>query len=223
MAKILALGDCNTLGVQHLEGDSYPERFARAVDKTVDNCGFTMSTTNEMSYFFENFKKDDTEIILIQYGLVDSWKTFKYAPYVLYYPDNITRKILRKIVKKYKKTAKKIGLNRLLGVSNVVEIEIYQNYIESVIQKSQNCKIFLISTIPNLDTTRNSEIMRYNEVLSLLSEKYSNVYYVEVYNDFLDHPEYYLDNTHMNETGYEIISQELLSVYNKAGSSIRNI
>jgi hypothetical protein len=32
LAKILALGDCITLGVQHLKGDSYPERFAKVLD-----------------------------------------------------------------------------------------------------------------------------------------------------------------------------------------------
>ena len=213
MANILALGDCNTLGVDHLKENSYPERFANAIGQTVDNCGFTMSTTNEMLYLYDDYKKNDTEIILIQYGLVDSWKTFQYAPYVLYYPDNAIRKIFRKIVKKYKKVAKNIGLNRLLGVSNVVDIQSYQKHIELVIQQSQNCKIFLISTIPHLDTTRNGEIMRYNEVLSQLSSRYDHVNYVDVYHDFLGHPEYYLDNTHMNDAGYEIIAQKLLSVY----------
>ena len=219
MANILALGDCNTLGIQHLKGDAYPERFAKALNKSVDNCGFTMSTTNEMLYFLEDFKKDDTEIILIQYGLVDSWKTFKYAPYVLYYPDNSMRKIFRKIVKKYKKIAKTIGLNRLLGVLNVVDIQEYQSHIESLIQRSQDCKIFLISTVPNLDATRNSEIERYNEVLSQLSQTHDHVYYVQVYDDFLAHPDYYLDKTHMNDTGYDILTQELLSVYNQSEQS----
>lgn len=223
MANILALGDCNTLGVRHLKGDSYPERFAKALDKSVYNCGFTMSTTNEMLYFFEDFKDDQTEIILIQYGLVDSWKTFKYAPYVLYYPDNKLRRIFRKIVKKYKKTAKKIGLNRFLGVSNVVSLDAYKNNIISVIEQSEDRTIFLISTIPNLDTSRNIEIMRYNELLSTLAEQYIHVHYVEVYNDFSNHPDYYLDNTHMNETGYEIITKKILSAYNRLEVSSRNI
>lgn len=222
MANILALGDCNTLGIQHLKGDAYPERFAKAVNKTVNNCGFTMSTTNEMLHFFQDFKDSETEIILIQYGLVDSWKTFKYAPYVLYYPDNKIRKLLRKIVKKYKKIAKGIGLNTLLGVSNVVDLEDYRNNIELVIQKSKDCMIFLISTIPNLDMARNSEIMRYNEILSQLSEQYSHVYYVDVYNDFLNRPEYYLDKTHMNETGYEIITQKILLFHDQSEQDKRN-
>lgn len=213
MAKILALGDCNTLGIKHLKGDAYPERFAKALDTSLVNCGYTMSTTNEMLHFFRAFKEKDTEIILIQYGLVDSWKTFKYAPYVLYYPENRWRKLFRKIVKKYKKTAKSLGLNRLLGVSNVVGLEAYKNNIESVIKQSPKCKIFLISTIPNRDTSRNSEIMRYNEVLFALSQQYEDVYFIDVYKDFLDHPEYYLDRTHMNEKGYEMISEAIISLY----------
>lgn len=219
MSEILALGDCNTLGIQSLVDNAYPERFAKALNKTVDNCGFTMATTNEMLHFFQDFKEKETKIILIQYGLVDSWQTFTYAPYVLYYPDNSIRKIFRKIVKKYKKSAKRIGLNRLLGVSNVVDIETYESNLESLIQRSKDCTIFLISTIPNLDTSRNSEIVRYNEVLSKLSEQHTHVYNVEVYSDFLNHPEYYLDNTHMNEQGYEHITQKILSVYFKSRES----
>lgn len=223
MSKVLALGDCNTLGVDYLEGNAYPDLFAKKINKTVDNCGFTMSTTNEMLHFFQDFKDDKTEIILIQYGLVDSWKTFKYAPYVLYYPDNAIRKIFRKIIKKYKKVVKNIGLNRLLGVSNVVNIEEYERNIESVIQQAQNCIILLIDTIPNLDTSRNSEIMRYNQVLSRLSKQHTHVHYIEVYNDFINHPEYYLDNTHMNGLGYKIITQKILSVYHQVEKNKKSI
>jgi len=223
MSSILALGDCNTLGIQDFKGNSYPELFSKKLNKTVANCGFTMSTTNEMQYFFHDFKDDETEIILIQYGLVDSWKTFKYAPYVLYYPDNKIRKIFRKIVKKYKKTAKKIGLNKLLGVSNVVTLKEYKRNLELVIQQAQDCTIFLIDTIPNLDISRNSEIMRYNQVLRQLSEQYTYVYYVEVYSDFVNKPDYYLDNTHMNKAGYEIITQKILSVYCQLEQSKKNI
>ncbi len=213
MADIVALGDCNTLGVKENLHNSYPEKVAEKLHKSLKNCGYTMSTTREMQYFYNDFYTEGTEIILLQYGLVDSWKTFKYAPYVLYYPENKIRKIFRKIVKKYKKIAKKIGLNKILGVSNVVSLEEYKSNIESLIPKSQGCTIFLIDTIPNLDISRNSEIMRYNQVLFQLSEQYNNVHYIEVYNDFLNKPDYYLDTTHMNEMGYEVITKKILSVY----------
>ena len=219
MSNILALGDCNTLGVKYLEGNAYPEMLAKTLKKTVKNCGFTMSTTHEMLYFFENSKEKEKEIVLIQYGLVDSWKTFKYAPYVLYYPDNKVRKVFRKIVKKYKKIAKKIGLNKLLGVSNVVALDEYENNIKTVLQKTRKSAVFLIDTIPNLEISRNSEIVRYNQVLFHLSKQYDHVHYVKVYDDFLDRPEYYLDNTHMNEKGYERITQKILSAYFKSRES----
>jgi len=138
---------------------------------------------------------------------------------VLYYPDNKIRKIFRKIVKKYKKIAKKIGLNKLLGVSNVVALDEYENNIKTVLQKTRKSTVFLIDTIPNLEISRNSEIVRYNQVLSHLSKQYDHVHYVEVYDDFLDRPEYYLDNTHMNEKGYERITQKILSVYFKSRES----
>jgi len=218
MAKILALGDCNTLGIKHLKGDAYPERFAKAINASLDNFGFTMSTTREMLHFFEDFKEEDTEIILIQYGLVDSWKTFKYAPYVLYYPESKLRKLFRKIVKKYKKIIKKIGLNRILGVRSVVALEEYKDNIESVIQRSKECTILLISTIPHQDISRNSEIMRYNKVLLGFSEQYDHVHYVDVYDEFLKHQEYYLDRTHMNEPGYDKMAQAILSIYQQAAA-----
>jgi lysophospholipase L1-like esterase len=104
-----------------------------------------------------------------------------------------------------------------------VSLDAYKNNIISVIEQSEDRTIFLISTIPNLDTSRNIEIMRYNELLSTLAEQYTHVHYVEVYNDFSNHPDYYLDNTHMNETGYEIITQKILSAYNKLEISSRNI
>ena len=84
----------------------------------------------------------------------------------------------------------KIGLNKLLGVSNVVALDEYENNIKIVLQKTRNNTVFLIDTIPNLEISRNSEIERYNQVLSRLSKQYDHVHYVEVYDDFLDGPEY---------------------------------
>lgn len=211
--QILALGDCNTLGIDNVKGNAYPELFAKEIDKTVLNCGFTMSTTREMKYFFNDYKDNEIEIILIQYGLVDSWKTFKYAPYVLYYPDNGIRKFCRKIVKKYKKITKKIGLNKLLGISNVVDLEEYESNIESIIHQAKNRIIFLIDTVPNLDTSRNIEIIRYNHILSQLSRKYKHVHYIEAYNDFIGKTKYYLEATHLNRLGNIVIAQKILSVY----------
>jgi len=218
MAEVLVLGDCNTLGVGELKENAYAELFAKAIDKSMKNCGFTMSTTREMKYFFQDFIEDNTEIILIQYGLVDSWKTFKYAPYVLYYPDNKMRKIIRKIVKKYKKITKSLGLNTLLGVKNVVPLKEYEENIESLIKQVQNRLVLLVETVPNLDTSRNSEILKYNQVMKQLANKYGHVYCIEVYSDLVDKSDKYEDQTHLNESGYRTIANKIESVYKQIQS-----
>ncbi len=221
MAQILALGDCNTLGTGELKGKAYADLFAKSIEKSIKNCVFTMSTTREMHYFFQDFMADDTEIILLQYGLVDSWKTFVYAPYVLYYPDNKIRKIARKIVKKYKKITRLIGLNHIFGTSNVVPLKEYEKNIESLIVEVQNRVVLLVETVPNLDTSRNSEIIRYNQIMQQLANKYDYVYCVEVYNDFVDNANLYQDETHLNIIGYELVAKKIESVYRKITNEIK--
>ncbi len=214
MYKILALGDCNTLGDVQFEKNSFVERFANLLGLEVKNCGYTMSTTREMKFFYDKFYHEHLEIILIQYGLVDSWKTFKYSPYVLYYPDNFARKIARKFTKKYKKIVRKLGLNRIIGEKFVLPIEEYKQSIESVIKKSKNQKIFLIDTIPNKELFRNVHIKKYNNALNELSLKYKNCHKIDIYDIFEKNFEnYYLDSTHINNIGYDIIAKKLFEVY----------
>jgi len=214
MYKILALGDCNTLGDVQFKNNSFVERFAEMIELGVKNCGYTMSTTREMRLFYDKFYHEDLEIILIQYGLVDSWKTFKYSPYVLYYPDNFVRKIARKFTKKYKKIARKIGLNKIFGEKFVVSKEEYKQNIEEMIKTSKNQKIFLIDTIPNRELFRNAHIKEYNKIFDDLSLKYVNCYKIDIYDIFEKNFEnYYLDNTHINDAGYDMIAKKLFEVY----------
>ena len=214
MAYILALGDCNIYGDVKFKNNAYPERFAKCINKNLKNCGYTMSTTREMQYIFNDFYEMDTKIILIQYGLVDSWKTFKYAPYVLYYPDNLFRKISRKIVKKYKKIAKLLKLNKLFGTVNVVTIEEYEENIKKVLLAVPDKKVILIDTVPNHELSRNSAIEKYNNILTKLAKQYDNCYKLDIYNEFLENlDKYYLDETHINDIGYDVIAQKLFSLY----------
>jgi lysophospholipase L1-like esterase len=218
---VLALGDCNILGDIYFKNNSYPERFAKSINANIKNRGYTMSTTREMQYFVkENIQ--DADIVLIQYGLVDSWKTFKYSPYVLYYPDNFFRKYYRKLVKKYKKICKATGLNKLLGVENVVPNEEYKNNIEALILKYPNKLFILIDTIPNKDISRNEEIVRYNKILEDISDRHKNVLYLKIYDVFLNNFDtYYLDKTHINDNGYEFIVSRLLELYKNFNNRLK--
>lgn len=214
--KILALGDCNTYGDVYFQDNAFPERFAKCLNAELINCGYTMSTTREMIHFFNEYQSDDIEIILIQYGLVDSWKTFKYSPYVLYYPDNKLRKLYRKIVKKYKKVTKKLGLYETFGSENTVPIDEYRKNIEYVISSSKNCIIYLIDTVPSKESFRNQEIRRYNEELSKIAKNFENVVSIKIYDHFLFHmSEYYFDHIHLNDLGYAYIGKKLCEHYRK--------
>ncbi len=212
--KVLALGDCNTLGDIHFLNNSFVERFGEMANLEVKNCGYTMSTTREMVHFFDRFYHANLDVILIQYGLVDSWKTFKYSPYVLYYPDSFFRKIGRKFTKKYKKIARKLGLNQKFGEDFVVPLIEYEKNIETIISKAKNQKILLIDTVPNKELFRNIHIKRYNSTLNELCKRYKNCYKVDIYGEFEKNlKNYYLDETHINNKGYEVIAKKIYEVY----------
>ena len=208
--RILSLGDCNTLGTN--PGQAYPELLAQKVSADVKNCGCTMSCMQEAAYFFRDYYTHKTDLLTIHYGLVDSWETFKYAPYVLYYPDHWARKIARKMIKKYKKCCRKMGLNKWLGSAPVVRLELYQEKIVQLISKCHpHTKIMLIETLPNLDNQRNKAIEKYNTVLKKLADTYAQCACIHVYDHFKAHPELYLDETHINDAGHAYIAESVIN------------
>ncbi|MDD3342491.1 MAG: GDSL-type esterase/lipase family protein [Sulfurospirillaceae bacterium] len=221
LKTILSLGDCNTLGINENHQNAYPEKFAQAINHPCLNCGYTMSTTREGKHFFNAFNHPNVSIITIQYGLVDSWSTFKYSPYVLYYPETFGRKIGRKIVKKYKKICKSLGLNSLFGTKKVVPLEEYIANIEAIIQASTATMIILIDTIPNKETYRNESIQHYNQALSQLAMRYKHCYKLDIYETFSKKMELlYSDDTHMNDLGHQLVTQKLVELYENSFSSL---
>ncbi|MBN2429037.1 MAG: hypothetical protein JXK94_11935 [Deltaproteobacteria bacterium] len=221
MVKILSLGDCNTLGAGKCEGNAYPERFAMMLGAEICNCGFTMSTTREGGLFFRDFYDETTSIVTIQYGLVDSWETIAHAPYVLYYPDNIFRRIGRKIVKKYKKTCRQLGLNTLFKNAYVVPPAQYVRSINEIIDHcTSSTKIFLIETIPNRDAQRNPAIQKYNQLLKQIETSEPRCQLIKIYDYFLENQDsLYADDTHINAEGHEFIALQLLNACKGKGNT----
>lgn len=210
MVTLLAIGDCNTLGVEPLNGNGYVEQAAATLGMHPVNCGVTMSTTREGLRLLTDHWSPDVDLVTIQFGLVDSWRTFKYAPYVLYYPDNPIRKLSRKLVKKYKKLCRNYGLNQKLGEAPVVPPEEYTENLEHMVTMSAPVPVILIDTVPNQDVARNNAIQRYNARLKAVAGGFSNACHLPLYDDFLAGLDnLYHDSTHINAEGHAKIAARL--------------
>jgi lysophospholipase L1-like esterase len=208
--KILAIGDCNTLGADQLGVKSFPERLGALIGAEVINLGHTMATTREGVNILRDSSLDDVDCVFIQFGLVDSYKTFKFSPYILYFPDNFLRKQIRSVVKKYKKICRKIGLNKYLGEINVVPIDEYEDNIRRMIEQAIPRTVVLIDTIPSKRLELNDEIRRYNNKLTSICQQYPNCLKVDLEVFFEQNLEnYYLDQTHCNAVGCDFIAQKI--------------
>jgi lysophospholipase L1-like esterase len=212
-SRILAVGDCNTLGAGKLAGHSYPERLGQLLQAAVTNCGYTMSTSREGCLLLRDHLTSDCTCVIIQFGLVDSYLTLGCAPYVLNYPDNILRKPCRNILKKIKKLSRKYGLNARLGESNVVPLEEYGSNIRRMIEMCASRTVLLPETIPHHDSSRNGEIERYNEELAVIARQFDTCHLVKLYDGFADNMHrFYLDETHANADGYDYAAERILQV-----------
>lgn len=217
------LGDCNTCGIEALQGACYPQILGERLTVKITNLGLTMATTREALEFSKSHPLQSYDAVFIQYGLVDSWNTIRSAPYVLYYPDTLGRKIARKWVKKWKKYGRKLGLGHVFGLQNQVPISEYRKNLEQLIKRASGTPVYLIETPPNQDTTRNSAIRRYNACLLELSEHYQNVHCVRIYSN-LDKrfDTHYHDATHLSIKGHEVVANKILKLLHKAGAQAPN-
>ncbi len=211
MKLLLAVGDCNALGSGEMAGNSYPERVAQALGLQVVNKGHTMATTREGVRILQD-NLTAANYVLIQFGLADSHTTFKYSPYVLYYPDNLLRKQLRSITKKYKKLCRRWGLNRVIGQVNVVPEEEYEARVRKMVETAVQGQVLLIDTIPHHEQHRNNRIEQYNAILDRISTEYDHCVRIRLYHRFKDNLDHwYMDNTHCNDAGYDYITQKIIN------------
>lgn len=211
MIGILAIGDCITSGVGHCLNNSYPEKIGIALDIPVKNFGRAMFSSREGLALLKDKDSDEVDCIFIQFGLKDAYKTFKYSPNIPYYPDNFLRKKVRKVVKKYKKTCRKIGLNKLLGEVNVISEQEYRHNVSLMVELCKGKQVILPEIIPHQESYRNTSIQQYNTILEQIAKNNDNCLLIKLYDDFLQKmPEYYLDMVHPNELGYSFISEKIL-------------
>ncbi len=172
-----------------------------------------MSTTREGIHLLKDNLRKEHDLVIIQFGLVDSYSTFKYAPYVNYYPDNVFRKQLRSIVKKYKKSCRKLGLNRKYGEVPVVPAEEYEQNIRCMVRICKGKNVILPETIPNLQEKRNRAIGEYNAILKTIASVEENCTLLPLYDAFSRNmADYYQDGTHANAEGYDYIARRIVDL-----------
>lgn len=213
MNGCIAYGDCNTQGVKGYHEPVWPEMIAGHLDLALTNCGHTMSTTRELLQYAEAFPPRGYQLAFIQYGLVDSWLTFRGAPYVLYYPDNPRRKLARKLVKKLKKWARRFNLQDRLGAVEQVPLEEYLGNIEQVVRSAPETLFVLVATPPNLDEPRNPRIERYNAGLCEVAEQQSNAVLADAYQQLWQQKPNTLmdDGTHLSVEGHRLVADAVIS------------
>lgn len=214
--RYVALGDCVTLGAPFQQQNAYPERVAKALGWKVTNYGHTMSTTREGLEYFKKIDVHQADILSIQYGIVDSWQTFKGAPFVLYYPDTKWRKFLRKIVKKIKKYGRKLNFHGLFGTGNVVPVDEYIRNIQYMIDNSQAKYVLLPEIYPNQDLSREPRILAYNQALAKLHDG-QRVFVIKQFDLLKPHvnTDYYDDATHLSGIGHQAVANNILAVLKK--------
>lgn len=210
--NLVALGDCNTLGVNDCRSNSFPERVGRTLGARTRNLGYTMATTREARRLYTQQIADQTDILLISIGLTDSWESLRFTPYVLYYPDNPLRRLGRKTVKAFKKRARSFGLNRIIGVAPVTSPQRYVDNLTAIIKRTPaHAMVLLIDALPKLEDERNVSIERFNRLLDTFPERFGNVRRVRCFSTF--HAERTLlfqDRTHLNDRGCETLARMIV-------------
>ena len=212
MRCAIAYGDCNTEGLKGVQLTLWPEIVGAALSLELRNCGHTMSTTRELLFYNRDYPASKYSVAFIQYGLVDSWLTFRGAPYVLYYPDSPRRKLARKVVKKLKKWARAWNLQERFGAVEQVPLAEYVSNIGRVISSAPDTLFVLVATAPNLDEPRNPRIKQYNEALGQLAESNSNAVYADAFADLwsVRHKSLMDDGTHLSKCGHELVAARVV-------------
>lgn len=212
MKTCIAYGDCNTCGLENSSVALWAELVSQQLSLSLTNCGHTMSTTREMLQYNKTHPARMYDIALVQYGLVDSWLTFRGAPYVLYYPDYPRRKLARKLVKKLKRWARQWRLQDRIGSVEQVPLEEYIANLRFLIGSAPQTRFVLVATVPNLDEPRNPRIRRYNAALKTLADQLPNTVFTDAFDDIWTIKDQALmnDGTHLTASGHRVVANKVL-------------
>jgi lysophospholipase L1-like esterase len=222
--RILAIGDCNTCGVDGAAPETQMVRqVASQLDAAGHNClvqnlGRTMSTSREGLARIQG-EAAPADLLLLNFGLVDAWVTSIPRIYISYYPDHALKKWARKLLKSLKRRLRGAWLRPWVPVGEVVPIEEYERNICRIldIAHANNprvcCILWGTVAVPG-DQPRSRNIARYNECLRSIADKRPRTTYLDSTSHIQEMPlvEAYLDHVHISHRAAQCIAEAVARV-----------
>jgi len=222
--QVLAVGDCNTWGITDPPiGNTILDKFCRHLEAegcstSSQNLGYGMATSREGVQLVRH-KAQPADVVLINFGLVDTWVTSIPKVYIPYYPDNFLRKRLRKLLKFVKRRLRSPWLRRFVSTGHVVPIDEYARNVCEMISlvrvKNSSATILLWGSPPvQNDPARNANLESYNKRLERIAYE-TNSLFLSTANlvNKISSEAAYLDAVHLNEAATDAIAAQLAVVY----------
>ncbi len=220
------MGDCNTWGITNPPiGNTILDKFCSQLTTNGNaiasqNIGFGMGCTREGVELVRR-KAKPADVVLINFGLVDTWITSIPEIYVPYYPDTFMRKRCRKLLKFVKRCLRSPWLKKWIPRGPVVPIEEYDQNLRAMIARvrdtTPHATVLLWGSPPvQEDPERNANLDRYNQRLKQIAGATNSLYVStdDLVNQ-LSKEAAYLDEVHLNEDATQAIAARLAIVYRK--------
>ncbi len=218
--RVMAVGDCNTWGIAEPPvGNTILDKFCRQLDlyglaTASQNLGCGMATSREGITRMQ-LDAEPADVVLLNFGLVDTWMTTIPRIYILYYPDNFLRKRLRKLLKFVKRRLRNPRLRSFVPVGPVVTLDEYAENFRTMIAlsraKNPHATVLLWGSPPvQGDPARNANLQRYNQCLQSVARETGSAYVdTDILINQLPADSAYLDAVHLSETATQAIAEQL--------------
>ena len=222
--RVLAVGDCNTCGITVPPvGNTILDKFCRQLENgghitASQNLGYGMATTREGVQLMRR-RARPADVVLINFGLVDTWITSIPRFYIPYFPENPLRKRLRKLLKFVKRRLRAPRMRRFVPVGPVVPIDEYARNVREMITIARtynpNSTVLLWGSPPvQHDPARNANLQRYDKRLEQVANETNSLFVSTVpITNQLSASAAYVDEVHLNEAATAAIASQLAAVY----------
>lgn len=165
-------------------------------------------------------KNEGDKLYFIGDSIVARWDVTRFFPSYMVFNDGVSGEgigYIEKLAHSYvnQTVIVEIGTN---DVRNMTDVKAYSERYVRAIQNIDAKTIYLYSILPRSYCTDDEYV---NEKIKLLNQEIkekvaeTNIIYVDVYDKFYNqgmNPQYSYDGLHLNESGYEILSEELKKV-----------